>query len=497
MSKSRVNPKVMRQMVDARRRNPYAIPESPSIITGYFRDINKLVRQMAALVKERIYPILDQYAVRPAQTASGQRGLQVTDDDFGLALNAAFAGLEKEFEDLNRYAARVATNRLTQANRAHRKAFLKSWSATVGVDVTPLLSPSVMIGGRLIDRDSVGPVSSAVTTNVELIKTVPKKHLAGIQKAIMDGIANGDDSYSLKKMVAKVNGQDTRRAKLIARDQLQKLNGSLNQARQQSIGVNGYVWRTSHDERVRQTHKDNDGKKFQWDAPPRGTGHPGEDIQCRCVAEPDLSQIVPWLAPTLKPDAKKKRRVPVGSLATAVKPKPAPRPKRVSKKQRIEKAENEIVGNKFETGIAFDNKGNEVFRKKGGKRSVSFSRAEVEKLEGTTFTHNHPGDYNLSPDDFNMFSLAQMKEMRAVSTEYVYSIKGSISREDKGFFYQDVKRLWRKIQNEYKEWFNVEWKKGNRPTEKQKHKAHNEINHKHYSAYFNQYEKLTYTRTKR
>lgn len=46
-----------------------------------------------------------------------------------------------------------------------------------------------------------------------------------------------------------------------------------------------YVWRTQRDERVRRSHRINDGRIFSWSDPP-STGHPGEDFSCRCEAIP-------------------------------------------------------------------------------------------------------------------------------------------------------------------------------------------------------------------
>lgn len=46
-----------------------------------------------------------------------------------------------------------------------------------------------------------------------------------------------------------------------------------------------YVWRTRRDEKVRKTHRMNDGRIFSWDDPPE-TGHPGEAENCRCEAIP-------------------------------------------------------------------------------------------------------------------------------------------------------------------------------------------------------------------
>lgn len=46
-----------------------------------------------------------------------------------------------------------------------------------------------------------------------------------------------------------------------------------------------YIWRTVGDGKVRLSHAIHNGRIFSWDNPPN-TGHPGEDYNCRCTAEP-------------------------------------------------------------------------------------------------------------------------------------------------------------------------------------------------------------------
>ncbi len=53
----------------------------------------------------------------------------------------------------------------------------------------------------------------------------------------------------------------------------------------QAANTERYVWRTQRDERVRPSHRMNDGRIFSWSDPP-STGHPGEDYNCRCEAVP-------------------------------------------------------------------------------------------------------------------------------------------------------------------------------------------------------------------
>lgn len=48
---------------------------------------------------------------------------------------------------------------------------------------------------------------------------------------------------------------------------------------------NYYIWNAVVDDRTRSSHAERDGQVFCWDKPPEG-GHPGEEYNCRCTAEP-------------------------------------------------------------------------------------------------------------------------------------------------------------------------------------------------------------------
>ena len=88
-----------------------------------------------------------------------------------------------------------------------------------------------------------------------------------------------------------------RKAALLARDQVNRLNGQLDQHRQAQMGVTRYVWRTMEDDRVRPKHADQDGKVHSWDKPPKVGAkgerfHPTQDYNCRCYAEPVLEDLL-------------------------------------------------------------------------------------------------------------------------------------------------------------------------------------------------------------
>ncbi len=104
------------------------------------------------------------------------------------------------------------------------------------------------------------------------------------------------------------------RIELIARTEVSKTQCALVQARAENLGLNWYIWRTSHDERVRSSHDFMEGVLVRWSDPPspealaiaygskKGKGkperpygkyHAGNTFNCRCYSEPviDITDI--------------------------------------------------------------------------------------------------------------------------------------------------------------------------------------------------------------
>ena len=132
-----------------------------------------------------------------------------------------------------------------------------------------------------------------VRNNVALIKTIPTQYFDRVENAIFRNFSQGGRAAkNINEILPLVNKEirtelkkAKNKAKLIATDQIQKLNGQLTQLRQTEVGINEYIWRTMQDERVRERHEEREGIKFKWTEPP-SDGHPGEAINCRCFAEP-------------------------------------------------------------------------------------------------------------------------------------------------------------------------------------------------------------------
>lgn len=190
------------------------------------------------------------------------------------------AALETRIRDV---AKRTSAWQLSELQRQFR--------AQVGVDV-------VFSQAGIADH-----LSLFVEQNVSLIKTLSSDYLTGLESTVTRGVRQGMRVEQLAKQVEDEYGSTQTQARLIARDQTLKLHGELNQLRQQSAGVDKYIWQTSDDERVRKRHEELEGQEFSWDEPPivdpksGRRAHPGYDYQCRCIALPVLPEVDDDTAP--------------------------------------------------------------------------------------------------------------------------------------------------------------------------------------------------------
>lgn len=138
--------------------------------------------------------------------------------------------------------------------------------------------------------------------NVSLIKTIDSRFFADIREVTVEAVRSGRSTRDLIADIQERYSVSKSRAEVIARDQVGTLNAQVTQAKQTSLGITKYIWRTLRDERVRgrpggkypnarPSHWSREGRTFEWAKPPSESsddGHPGEPIMCRCTAEPVL-----------------------------------------------------------------------------------------------------------------------------------------------------------------------------------------------------------------
>lgn len=240
----------------------------------YLRVILTYVAVFQHLVQTILIPQLSSIADEAALLRP-DRADDWTDRLGGLFVNMRLR-MEEAFGDVD-YAARDVGIDISNFNK---KEFLGQLRSALGVDVLqhePYLQPQL---------------NAFVKQNVALIKSIPSNEFDKIEQIAMQGFRTSRRPEDIAKEIQGRFSVSKSRAALIARDQTGKLNGQLSMLRQKDVGVNSYIWRTVGDERVRPTHAIKEGRVFSWDKPPADTGHPGEDYQCRCHAEPILSDTV-------------------------------------------------------------------------------------------------------------------------------------------------------------------------------------------------------------
>lgn len=163
-----------------------------------------------------------------------------------------------------------------QAIGAEGSRHTKRWTATVAsqaqIDVRYLLR----------DDDLVDLLSIRSEEFNRLIKNLSNDVLDRIERQTLGSIFEGRGQADIAKSLQEIEGIGRNRARLIARDQASKLNGAMNQFRQEQAGITHYKWKTILDGRERPSHNANNNKIFAWNKPPQSTGHPGHEINCRC-----------------------------------------------------------------------------------------------------------------------------------------------------------------------------------------------------------------------
>lgn len=166
------------------------------------------------------------------------------------------------------------------------KAWRKACRDTLGVNVLD----DYYMGGFYREAMRGWAASGA-----SLIKSLPTSAHVKVRDIIYEGLASGSGGASIGRKIQEAFAMESRRARFIVRDQAAKLNASLSQSQQTDAGVEEYVWSTSKDQRVRESHAELEGKRAS--APKRRRSPAGT-----CVCRP--SRFRPSGCPTSTPGSR-------------------------------------------------------------------------------------------------------------------------------------------------------------------------------------------------
>lgn len=259
----------------------------------YRRSLYEYTFQIRKITNEILVPLIPQLLLEatimnPDPVISQDSLSECRGDDFIDTLNAAMRRIRILLAPHEQEAVEASRRAGVEIALFNESQFNKTVDTVLGVDVF-LEEPWLKNQLELFANQ-----------NAELIDGLTDEEIKRVSGIVQRGLQEGSSNRSIEKEINNSFGITRRHAKLIARDQTSKLNGSLTKLRQQELGVTQYIWQTSLDERVRKTHKALEGKTCRWDDPTvfldRESGkwkkrssiggsetHPSVDVNCRCV----------------------------------------------------------------------------------------------------------------------------------------------------------------------------------------------------------------------
>jgi SPP1 gp7 family putative phage head morphogenesis protein len=184
---------------------------------------------------------------------------------------------------------------------------LRPWARSVGErmlasvmrkDEASWIRLGKQIGQSLRQELENAPVGRALNLfldeQVRLITSLPVEASERVHALVREGLMNSTRAAEIQKEIMKTGSVTESRAKLIARTEVARTASALTMVRAQHVGSTHYIWRTSEDSTVRESHRHMANTVHAWDKPPeveRGYHyHPGMFPNCRCWPEPILPE---------------------------------------------------------------------------------------------------------------------------------------------------------------------------------------------------------------
>lgn len=275
-----INPPSRR--VIRRRRTPRPVGTS-TLAFAMMRDMRARLQFMKALAIKHLAPAI----VKATGIVEAQVRTDAPVDEISSAMGdfRAVFFRERTPEELEN----TIRNHGHKVNRRTRSTFQRQFKAVMGVDV---LASEPWLGDE---------IREFTAENVSLITGLEEETLKDIEQTIIRRVRAGDSPSRIASQLAAQFDVSGSRAQLIARDQTLKFHSRLLRLRYEGQGLKRYRWRTVKDQRVRDRHEALEGKVFSFKNPPvtvtsgKRSGernNPGEDIQCRCYAEPIFEDLL-------------------------------------------------------------------------------------------------------------------------------------------------------------------------------------------------------------
>lgn len=207
-------------------------------------------------------------------------------------VKAAIEQVRKNTPGLAVWSEKVAREAAAKSAASVDAGVAAGIEAKLGINVGPVLHAYGPLSA---------PMGTAIRANVQLIKSIQEDLLDRVEETLATAWQEGIGYEQAGKMIEADFELTESRAKLIAKDQTGKMASAFNGERQTQLGIQKYKWRisghnTRPEHRAMETQVTPYGVGvYRWDEPGPLPGtidgapcHPGEDINCNCMAAPVL-----------------------------------------------------------------------------------------------------------------------------------------------------------------------------------------------------------------
>lgn len=139
-----------------------------------------------------------------------------------------------------------------------------------------------------------GVMRSLLAEQVGLIKSIPLDAAQRVHEWTLTALEDSSRAKEAEAAIRDSGSVSASKATLIARTEVARTASKLTETRAQHIGSTGYIWRTSGDGDVRDSHRAMNGVFVRWDTPPTlsdgTTTHAGQIYNCRCYPDPVIPE---------------------------------------------------------------------------------------------------------------------------------------------------------------------------------------------------------------
>lgn len=249
-----------------------AVHANRGIEAKYRKTLNLLIEEMADSVEFWLSAAYKKAPPRMAKLISVAQDASPSAKIRYILDNLAIRWIKKFDILAPKIAERFCSSMFSSTDASFKKS-LKDAGWAVDFDMTPAMKDAL---------------NASIEGNVGLIKSIPDYYFTSVEEIVMRSYSTGRDLETMTKDLKKLYPAASHRAELIARDQSNKANSVVIQARRMEIGITEAVWMHSHAGKTpRQDHLSANGKRFKVSEGCLISGEyiqPGWMINCRCTS---------------------------------------------------------------------------------------------------------------------------------------------------------------------------------------------------------------------